>query len=55
MKVCQRKLCTLAFILTVKASVVQTLESAIHWINHYSADMSLENQLCHALDRDLCG
>ena len=56
MKGCQRKLCTFSFIFTVKASVVQTLESAIHWINpHYSVDMSWENQLCYALDRDLCG
>ena len=36
--------------------VVQTLDSAIHWINHYPVDEYLENQLHrlhYPLDRDL--
>ena len=32
---------------------VQTLDSAIHWINHYPVDKYLGNQLCYSLDRDL--
>ena len=40
-----------------QASVVQTLNSAIHRINHYPAhdpaDMYLGNQLRYPLDRDL--
>ena len=32
-------------------SVVQTFDSAIHWINHYPVDKYLGNQLRHSLDR----
>ena len=35
------------------ASVVQTLDSTIHWINHYPEDKYLVNQLRYPLDRDL--
>ena len=35
------------------APVVQTLDSAIHRINHYPADKYLGNQLCYPLDKDL--
>ena len=35
------------------ASVVQTLDSAFHWINHYPADKYLGKQLHYPLDRDL--
>ena len=35
------------------ASVVQTLDSPIHWINHYPADKYLGKQLHYPLDRDL--
>ena len=33
--------------------VVQTLDSAIHWIDHYPADKYLGNQLLYPLDGDL--
>ena len=35
------------------ALVVQTLDSAIQWINHYPADKYQGNQLRYPLDRDL--
>ena len=39
-----------------QAPVVQTLDSAIHRINHYPADKYYGNQLRDPLDRDLsCG
>ena len=34
---------------------IQTLDSAIHPINHYVADKYEENQLLYPLDRDLSG
>ena len=37
------------------APVVQTLDSAIHRINHYPADEYYGNQLRYPLDRDLSG
>ena len=37
------------------APVVQSLDGATHWINHYPADKFLENQLHYPLDRDLSG
>ena len=37
------------------APVVQTLDSAIHRINHYPADKYYGNQLRYSLDRDLSG
>ena len=36
-----------------QAPVVQTLDSAIHRINHYPADKYYGNQLRYPLDRDL--
>ena len=42
--------------LTAMAPVVQTLDSAIHWINHYPVDEYWGNQLLYPLDRFLsCG
>ena len=41
--------------LVVLAPVVQTLDSAIHRINHYPADKYYRNQLRYPLDRDLSG
>ena len=38
-----------------QAPVVQTLDSAIHRINHYPADKYYGNQLRYPLDRDLSG
>ena len=38
-----------------QAPVVQTLDSAIHWINHYPADKYYGNQLRYPLDSDLSG
>lgn len=32
---------------------VQTLDSSIHWINHYPVDKCYENQLCYPLVRVL--
>ena len=40
---------------SVLAPVVQTLDSAIHRINHYPADKYYGNQLRYPLDSDLCG
>ena len=37
----------------VQAPVVQTLDSAIHRINHYPADKYYGNQLRYPLDSDL--
>ena len=37
------------------APVVQTLDSAIHRINHYPADKCYGNQLCYPLDSHLSG
>ena len=41
--------------LFLQASVVQTLDSAIHRINHYPADKYYGNQLRHPVDRFLSG
>ena len=38
-----------------QAPVVQTLDSAIHRINHYLADKYYRNQLRYLLDRALSG
>ena len=38
-----------------QAPVVQTLDSAIHRINHYPADKYYGNQLRYSLDSDLSG
>ena len=39
-----------------QAPVVQTLDSTIHWINHYPADKHYGNQLRYPRDTDLsCG
>ena len=38
-----------------QAPVVQTLDSAIHQINHYPADKYYRNQLHYLLDRALSG
>ena len=38
-----------------QAPVVQTLDSAIHRINHYPVDKYQENQLRYAVDSDLSG
>ena len=38
-----------------QAQVVQTLDSAIHRINHYPADKYYGNQLRYPLDSDLSG
>ena len=38
-----------------QAPVVQTLDSAIHRINHYPADRCYGNQLRYPLDSDLSG
>ena len=37
------------------APVVQTLDSAIHWINHYSLDNSIGFAGVYSLDSDLSG
>ena len=39
----------------MQATDVQTLDSAIHQINHYPADKYYGNQLCYPLDSDLSG
>ena len=39
----------------LQAPVVQTLDSAIHRINHYPADKYYANQLRYPLDSDLSG
>ena len=35
--------------------VVQRLDKAIHWINHYPAEMCLQNKPRYSLDSDLSG
>ena len=42
-------------VIVVLASVVQTLDSAIHRINHYPTDKYYGNQLPYPLDSDLSG
>ena len=37
------------------APVVQTLDSAIHWINHYPLDNSIGFASVYPLDSDLSG
>ena len=39
----------------VQAPVVQTLDSAIHWINHYPLDNSIGFASVYPLDSDLSG
>ena len=36
-----------------QATVVQTLDSTMHWINHYPADKYWENQVRYPVDKDL--
>ena len=40
---------------TAHAPVVQTLDSAIHWINHYPLDNSIGFAGVYPLDSDLSG
>ena len=40
---------------TVQATVVQTLDSAIHRINHYPADSVIDFRNTYPLDSDLSG
>ena len=35
--------------------VVQTLDNAIHWINHYPADNAIVSHNTYPLDSDLSG
>ena len=44
----------MAFFL-ILAPVVQTLDSAIHWINHYPLDNSIGFASVYPLDSDLSG
>ena len=37
------------------APVVQRVDNAIYWINHYPADKCWENKLDYPLDSDLSG
>ena len=37
------------------AMVVQTLDSAIHWINHYPTDSAIVSRNTYLLDSDLSG
>ena len=39
----------------VQGPVVQSLDSAIHWINHYPVDKCWQNKLRYPLDSDLSG
>ena len=49
-------ICMFNYIHTIcLAPVVQTLDSAIHRINHYPADKYYGNQLRYPLDSDLSG
>ena len=41
--------------LILQAPVVQTLDSAIHWINHYPLDNSIGFASVYPLDSDLSG
>ena len=44
-----------AHLQTLLAPVVQTLDSAIHWINHYPLDNSIGFASVYLLDSDLSG
>ena len=46
---------TVTNLATLLALVVQTLDSAIHRINHYPMDKDYGNQLRYSLDSDLSG
>ena len=46
---------TVTNLATLLALVVQTLDSAIHRINHYPMDRDYGNQLRYSLDSDLSG
>ena len=41
------------WLLDVQAPVVQRLDSAIHWINHYPADRVIDFCNTYLLDSDL--
>ena len=43
------------FLTILLAPVVQTLDSAIHWINHYPLDNSIGFASVYPLDGDLSG
>ena len=51
----QNKKCNFPHPFLDQAPVVQTLDSAIHRINHYPADKYYGNQLRYPLDSDLSG
>ena len=40
---------------SVLASVVQKVDSAIHWINHYPVDNAISFRNFYSLDSDLSG
>ena len=44
-----------AFVLVAQAPVVQRLDNAIHWINHYPADSVVCFVNTYPLDSDLSG
>ena len=50
LKVCIRH----CFLCIHQAPVVQTLDTAIHRINHYPAEKYKGNQLSYPVDSDLC-
>ena len=43
------------YCINLLAPVVQTLDSAIHWINHYPLDNSIGFASVYPLDNDLSG
>ena len=46
--------CSIPYLLLL-APVVQTLDSAFHWINHYPLDNSIGFASVYPLDSDLSG
>ena len=39
----------------VQAPVVQTVDNAIHWINHYTLDIAIGFAITYPVDSDLSG
>ena len=55
----QKVVCELLFIVinnfNFQAPVVQTSDSAVHWINHYPVDSAIDFRNTYTLDSDLSG
>ena len=48
-------ICIMMVVIIILAPVVQRVDSAMHWINHYSLDNSIGFASVHLLNSDLSG